>query len=427
MAKILVCLTLILLVLFKYLPLRNTVFLEIPEPTKSLRSIKAVNFNSFGTPLRAGFAKKDITPQRVAWLAGYYPPHPGLLVHDQLWVKSLALKDGNGNTIVIVSCDLIGLLPDEVRAVTALVKNVPANRIFLSATHTHSGPDTMGLWGIPPFSGKKQKYLKFLRKTIAEAIDESVNDLEEARIRFAEGELLDYTEGREENAPDYSIAAMQILTNSRQLINLVNFAAHPDILKSFFVSADFPYYLSQRLKVLTGGETMFLPGAIGGVQPISDNTDSYFVRTLGEDLGDRVWILLRYYSEAPKKIVISFKKIIVKAPLENKRFLWAAKLGLISDLTNEGGEVSGEVNLIKIGPAKILTVPGELFPKIWRQAKFKMKRRLKFIFGLTNGELGYILLPEDFYSGKHNYHAGMSVGPKFGEEIDKALQKLVTE
>ena len=413
---------------YKYIPLRSALFLRLPEPNYFNREIDRYKKESFGAPIQAGFFKIDITPPRFSWLAGYYPPHPGVFIHDRLWVKSLALRDAKGNTAVIVSCDLIGILPDEVNKIKSLVKNIPADKIFISATHTHSGPDTMGLWGIPPFSGKNEKYIRNLRVAIAYMIDQSVMNLEKAKIRFAQGELLDHNEGREKNPPDTSISAMQILLNSGELVTLVNFAVHPDEVKSLSVSADFPYYLDERLKMLVGGETMFFPGAIGGVQPPGDNnTDSYFVRSLGEDLADRAWILLRDYWEAPEKIDISFKKITVKAPLENKKFLWAARLGLISDLRNSDGEVSTEINLIKIGPANIITVPGELFPKIWKRARMKMKGRLKFIFGLTNGELGYILLPEDFYSGKHNYHAGMSVGAKFGEEIDKALQKLVTE
>ncbi|MBI3046170.1 MAG: hypothetical protein HYY86_01320 [Candidatus Harrisonbacteria bacterium] len=409
-----------------YLPFRNTIFLSMPEPTRFFRPPEAYKRQSFGAPIKAGFAKRDITPPRFSWLAGYYPPHPGIFVHDRLWVKSLALQDRHGNGLVIASCDLIGLLPDEIDKITHSVNNVDPASIFISATHTHSGPDTIGLWGIPLFSGKNRKYMQFLRQKIAEAIDESVANLKSGRIRFAEGEFEGYSSGRDENPPDYGVAVMQVLLSFGKPVTLVNFAVHADVVKSFHISADFPHYLSERLGRLTGGEVMFVPGAVGGVQPSGDNnTDSYFVRTLGENLADAVYESLKR-PIIPKHSDISGKTTRLNVPLQNKKFLWAAKLGIISNLADENRRM--DINLVKlnIGPAEIVTVPGELFPKIWRRTKVKMKGQPKFIFGLTNGELGYILLPEDFDSGKHRYHAGMSVGPQFGEAVDKALQNLAT-
>ena len=60
---------------------------------------------------------------------------------------------------------------------------------------------------------------------------------------------------------------MQVLLSSGIPVTLVNFASHADVMKSFRISADFPYYLYERLGKLTGGEVIFIPGAIGGVQP----------------------------------------------------------------------------------------------------------------------------------------------------------------
>ena len=56
------------------------------------------------------------------------------------------LEDARGNIAVIVSCDLIGLLPDEIKKIFNGVKTVGKDRIFLTTTHTHSGPDVIGIW-----------------------------------------------------------------------------------------------------------------------------------------------------------------------------------------------------------------------------------------------------------------------------------------
>jgi len=416
----------------------------VPEPAAVPDRLFRYEQDNFGAQIKAGFAKRDITPPRFSWLAGYYPPHPGIFIREWLWVKSLALKDSGGNRIVIVSCDLIGLLPDEIEKIKNLVKKAAPNSIFISATHTHSGPDTIGLWGIPPFTGKNEKYMEFLRRQIAEVIDESVSDLSQGTIRFGEGEFSGYVGGREGNPPDPAVSVMQVLLSSGIPVTLVNFASHADVMKSFRISADFPYYLYERLGKLTGGEVIFIPGAIGGVQPKrngnKNNQDRFLERGLGEDLADRVYKIM----EKPivsENASIAVKQVKIMASLENKKFSQAARIGIVSDLEipiKISGKISNDLFYavevkavearlaqIKIGPAEIITIPGELFPSIWWAIKPKMRGKPKFIFGLTNGELGYILSPKDFDSGKHPYHQGMSIGKESGDSVEKALEILL--
>jgi hypothetical protein len=406
----------------EYLFILNFLF-WFPSPTKINAEVPKYDVVKFGAPIRAGFAKADITPPYFSWVAGFMPPHPAFSIKDRLWVKSLALEDQKGNRIVIVSCDIIGLLPDEINKIVGLVE-VPRNNIFLSTTHTHSGPDTMGLW-----IWKNERYMRRLRTKIAKSINQSIANMEEASIRFGQGEFSARAHGRDENPADPTVSALQVLIGkgeSPQLITLVNFACHPDVVQGFQISADFPYFLSERLQMRLGSETMFISGAIGGVQPTGDRKElAHLVRVLGEDLADKVVAIMR----APKRITdadIAVRRITVRAPFENTSDLKkAVQLGFVSNLLDEQGMVAAEVNRIDIGPIKIFTVPGELFPKIWWRVKGNKKNTI--IFGLVNGEFGYILLSEDYKSGKHKYHVSVSVGPTFGEEIDKALQRLAEE
>lgn len=398
---------------------------DFPEATGLSPEIPRYDLQGFGVPVKAGFAKRDITPKRFSWVAGFMPPHPALSIKDHIWVKSLALEDRNGNQVVIVSCDLIGLLPDEVEKIFSQVKSISKNRIFLSTTHTHSGPDTMGLWG-----GKNKRYMQELRAKIAEAIDESVLEMRNASLRFGQGRFSGRANGREENPADPTVSVLQILIKSpylnenNELITLVNYACHPDVVQGLQITADYPHFLSERLRMRLGSETMFIPGAIGGVQPEGDRKSlfAYQVRTLGEDLGDAVVAIMRH----PKNLSgadISVLKMKVSAPFENTAYLAkAVKFGLVSNLTDAENNVSAEVGKITIGSLIFFMVPGELFPRIWNSVRWLDENRM--IFGLTNGEFGYIMLPEDFNSGKHKYHARVSVGPTFGQKIYEALVEL---
>lgn len=402
-----------------------TYLFDFPKPTELHPEVPRYDLKNFGVPVRAGFAKRDITPKLFTWVAGYMPPHPALSIKDRLWVKSLALQDKDGNQVVIVSCDLIGLLPDEIEKIFAQVKTVSKDRIFLNTTHTHSGPDTMGLWG-----GKNRRYMKTLRREAAEAIDESVKEMRTASLRFGQGEFPGRANGRYENPPDPTVSVLQVLiskksgTENNSLVTLVNYACHPDVTQGLQITADYPHFLSERLRMRLGSETMFIPGAIGGVQPEGDRKEllSYQVRTLGEDLADEVVKIMRHPKNIPDA-GISVLKMKVSGPFENTKDLKkAVRFGIVTDLTDRNNQVVAEVGRINIGPLKFFTLPGELFPKIWWKVKAHDKNQM--IFGLTNGEFGYIMLPEDFYSGRHNYHAKVSIGPTFGQNIYEALVEL---
>ncbi len=391
---------------------------NFPQPTEMRAEIPIYDPVEFGREIESGYSKKDITPGRFSWVAGFMPPHPGLAIKDRLWVKSLALRDKNGEIVVFVSCDLIGLLPDESEKIFSLVRNVQRERISITATHTHSGPDTMGLWG-----GKNHKYMEKLRRSIAEAIDESVASLEKSSVRFGRGNFDGHAHGRDENPADPSVNVIQVLRKG-QIVTLVNFACHPDVVQGLQISADFPYFLSERIRMRLGSETIFVPGAIGGVQPSGDRVSGhYFVRTLGENLADAVVSIMKN-PDVPDSSGIWIRKGMVVAPFENRSDLKkAVDFRLVTNLRDSQGNVSAEVSRIDIGGLKILTVPGELFPKIWWNVKKDDKKTV--IFGLTGGEFGYILLPEDHGSGKHRYHSRISVGPTFGLKIQKALRELM--
>lgn len=392
---------------------------DFPKSTEIDTVIPIYDQNKFGAPIEAGYAKRDITPGRFSWVAGFMPPHPGLAIKDRLWAKSLALRDKSGEVVVFVSCDLIGLLPDEIDKIFSLVKNVSMERIFIIETHTHSGPDTMGLWG-----GKNKKYMTELHRSIAEAIDASVVSLDKANVRFGRGELTKLVNGRDGNPPDQSVNVIQVLRGG-ELVTLVNFACHPDVVQGLQISADFPYFLQEKLRKTIGGDVMFIPGAIGGVQPDVDRyKNHYFVRTLGESLADSVISAMKHPT-IPENTDIWIRKSVIIAPFENTGLLKKADdYGLISNMRDEKGNVASEVNRIDFGPLKILTAPGELFPKIWWKVK---QDDNTLMFGLANGEFGYILLPEDYNSGKHNYHASVSIGPTFGTRVLEALQELMKD
>src|SRR5687768_13316481 len=96
--------------------------------------------------LLAAAGKVDITPSRPVYIAGYGSNRKSEGANDQLWARCLVLKNG-GQTVALVSCDLLGLTRLHIEKIRAGIARVPRERILIGCTHTHSGPDTYGQWG----------------------------------------------------------------------------------------------------------------------------------------------------------------------------------------------------------------------------------------------------------------------------------------
>jgi hypothetical protein len=91
---------------------------------------------------------------------------------------------------------------------------------------------------------------------------------------------------------------------------------------------------------------------------------------------------------------------------------------------NEDHTVSARVNLVNLGDAQILTIPGEALPNIGFYLKRKMRGKHNLLFGLTNEAFGYILTKVDFKSfPRYDYVSRTSLGEMTGEIlIEKALE-----
>ena len=100
--------------------------------------------------LQAGVAQSVITPnllkQRAVYMAGFGHNRVAAGVHDDLYARCLALGVA-AQTLVICSADLIGLFYDDVLTIRqTFQKRVPGSSfLIIASTHTHTGPDTLGL------------------------------------------------------------------------------------------------------------------------------------------------------------------------------------------------------------------------------------------------------------------------------------------
>ena len=99
--------------------------------------------------LSVGVGRRTITPAIGGQLYGYDPYVRSDSVNDDLTVTAIALQYDSVKVMLIsVTVCLINTeLAENIRNQISKATNVPTANIILSATHTHSGPNTDGATG----------------------------------------------------------------------------------------------------------------------------------------------------------------------------------------------------------------------------------------------------------------------------------------
>lgn len=386
--------------------------------------------------LQAGAGKRVVTPNPLLPVSGGIgASHPTTQKFGDLWVRAMVL-DKDGTRMAIVGADFLGfpkVLGDRVRK---KVNAIPPENIIIGVTHTHSAPD---MYGFPDEEGNFStdlKYVDWVCNQMAEAINEAVNNLQPASLRIATGEA----RGRiayNYYAPDLYDPRCDVMQavdgKGKPIVTLVNYAIHPEVLgsKKGICSPDMigPFY--QRIEEKTGGMATFMNGAQGGMvtADVRDLKTGEDIQTWGEC--QRIGNLLadeslRIIADAPLQENPRLE-CYTKAftfPIDSPLLMMILKVSPLGYESNPDGSTTTQVNLVNLGDAQILTVPGEALPNIGYYLKRKMHGEHNLLFGLTNDAFGYILTKVDWKSFKrYNYISETCLGEMTGEiYIEEALK-----
>ena len=144
---------------------------------------------------RAGAYAMDVTPTNFPVIVnGGFLAAAADKVSDPLHVRWLVLDDGATRLAlgVLDTCLIPREFAEAVKALAQEVTGIPAERIMLSATHTHSAPSLMQVLGTPP----DPDYPAFARPLIVEGLKRAVDNLAPARVGWAVAQAPDHTHTR---------------------------------------------------------------------------------------------------------------------------------------------------------------------------------------------------------------------------------------
>ena len=133
-----------------------------------LVSLWATSLSAAAEQFEVAAGQRVLNPEVGAYLAGYGPDRQATGRLDDLFLKAALIRAGR-DQLVIMSLDNIGLTyPDVSRVRAAVAAALPGVHVVFSSTHTHAGPDVVGIWGPALWrSGREGGYVDELVESAA--------------------------------------------------------------------------------------------------------------------------------------------------------------------------------------------------------------------------------------------------------------------
>ncbi|MBN1482004.1 hypothetical protein EH223_06730 [candidate division KSB1 bacterium] len=424
----------------------------------------------------------------VFWLAGFGNKRAANGVHDDIWARVIVWDDG-ATCIALASLDAIGLFHDDVITIREMVReNYPdIDHVFVTATHCHEVPDLMGMWGESEFkSGVNKAYLVYVQEQTVRAIGQAYVNRQPAILKIAQIDSVEKDLIEDSRPPwvyDDGIRMMRIehAQTGDHLGILLNYGCHPETLgsRNLLITADYLhywldglergiYYDGENKRAGLGGTAIYVQGAVGGLMTAMgcETTDPWLDKTFGARERTFAKARAQGYRLADKVLdkmaennwhIIEQPQITLRAKtfdfrLQNKIFLLGSIVGVFDRGFKRLKYIRSEVNLLTIGPAWFLTLPGEINPELLNGGieapvgrdyaiepvevppiRQLMRGDINFAIGLANDEVGYIMPkthwdvePPFTYGAKEGMYGEVnSLGPEAGPELYAQVKALI--
>jgi hypothetical protein len=419
---------------------------------------------------KAGAAKIAITPQQPLWLSGYAArtrPAEGKL--QDLWVKALALEDGQGNVGLLVTLDLVGISRDvslSIRTEITRRWHIPRANIFLAVSHTHSGPVVEGnLQTMYPLDAEQTRgvhaYRLELEASVLRAVSTALDQRRPAQLAWGTGKA-DFAVNRRNNKEpdvpklrkdgalrgpnDHDVPVLAIYGAERQLVAVAfGYACHATVLDGYLWSSDYPGAAQAALESAhPGAIALFWAGCGADQNPLPRRQVSY-VEQYGKALAVGVEAVLArpltnlaaQFAAADTEVALPFAPLPTREQIaadtrSTNRFT-AARAKLLKEQIDKQGALSDTypypVNAWRLG--KSLTwigLGGEVVVDYALRLKSELGPGPVWVTGYCNDVMAYI--PSRRVLDEGGYEAGGAMvyyglpafwGPKVEEVVVGAV------
>ena len=423
--------------------------------------------------LLAGAAIVDITPtQFPAIVNGGMVSNTANSVKTRLNARATVLSDGKERIAIVVadSCMMPRDLLDEVKQLASTRTKLRADRILISATHTHTAAACMGALG----TDADQNYIPLLRQKLVEAIVAAEANLQPAEVGWGSASAPEYTALRQwvrrpdrvandpfgnptvranmhaarnpddaigpagPEDPELSIISFRSVKEKRPIAALSNFSMH--YFSDAPISADYFGLYSEGLQAIVKERdpkadsfvAMMSHGCSGDIwrrdyflpAPSPDVTIEAYSQGLLA-IATKAYDAIEYQADASLAMAEARLPMRYRVP-DAQRLEWSKRI--VAEMgdrlpKNETEVYAREqiilherqateivVQAIRIGDIAIATTPCETYAFTGIKLKLQSPTTKTMVIELANGGDGYIPPPEQHPLGGYNTWAARSAG-----------------
>lgn len=415
---------------------------------------------------RVGYGQVEITPEDSVPLQGYGNTSnrmsTGFL--NRIYTTCVAITDESDNTVLFYGNDLttsVRTITDMVRVSVSQATGVPQENIMLSASHTHSAPDT-GNTNEPSQVKYNRQLVQWMTQAAVmamenrEAAEMYIGSVEIEGQSFVRHYLLDdgtsvgYESLINNNAVehvgqgDYTMQLIKFVRQEQEDVLMVNWQVHPHRTggsNKYNIASDIVGVLRSELETQLGCKVAYYQAAAGNMNPTSyvpgeEVADNYqdqgrqiaqFVIDAGEDIYTKAETgavqVLRASVDAPvdhtEDHLVVFAKEVQSVWTSTNNRTQADAVGkphgirspyhanAIVRNSQQGATRTMELNAVSIGSVAFVTAGYEMFAANGMYIKENSPYDMTFVVGYSNEHNNYIpasyVFEYDAYEVDNNY------------------------
>ena len=382
--------------------------------------------------------------------ATLFKPSEG--VRDPLRAKVMLLR-ANNKKLAFVSIDTVGITEEAYKEITKRLApfGYHPDDIFVSATHTHSGPGTLSnnfIWQVAIMDIFQKDILEIVLGGVVSAVLQAATALQPAQ-------LLSYSfvaDGIQVNRRgkighfDPQANVMVVRADSGEWLGgMTNLPVHGTAFspKNLHFSADVPGSIERQMEYRFGMMNqsagfskpvtfLFVNGAEGDVAPKYGESDG--VDLLGAEFADQAIRALGDARNIEPVWSVHSLRIDLGEPAMNLTMCGAKiplvkafKLGLGTGLFGPGLPNAPRFSLIRLGDMALISWPGEPTTTLGLALKtaYSADPHTKQVWtmGLTNGYVAYFTTPEEYFEGSYESCSTL-YGPAGGNRVVDEFKAL---
>ncbi len=410
---------------------------------------------------RVGFGRIDVTPLEVVPLAGFGNTSHRLnkAVRDPLYASCIAITDGEENTLLLISLDLMYIREEDVQQIRNRIQErlgIPGTQVMICCTFTHAAPDVMNRE-----EGSIARYQEMLNTRVVLAAELAVSDRMEADVYIGdvETESLNFTrhywgidKKTGETVPvgenynqrfvkritghaseiDHTFHMVKFAREGLKDLVLANYRAHGIMCSNhneYDVSADWMGDFRGEFERKNEADLVYFQGACGNVSPYSLIRSEEIAReseVYARFLTSAVMPGLRKMTPVEPALLKTRQKVFLADPIPRepekeeaaekvyqywteshdwiRSFYFGEPLGINNPFTADAllqrkelpEKLPIEMDVITLGELAFIAAPGGLFDTFSVELEDNAPYQKLITLGFANGYQGYLPNREAF-------------------------------